>query len=160
MYFQYMASNAPFRDQEDTNLISVRMRDAEALGYKLPDWCTPDFYTHEHNKNQRIWLKKDESNNATFKVHSFDRDDAAILEGTEKTYFASLKWIDTEEKAEALYLVGTYYEYGWGGVKKDCQKAYHFYEMAEKKGDKRAKKKMSSKGVKNLRDAIREILKL
>ena len=102
MYFQYMASNAPFRDQEDTNLISVRMRDAEALGYKLPDWCTPDFYTHEHNKNQRIWLKKDESNNATFKVHSFDRDDADILEGTEKTYFASLKWIDTEEKAEAL----------------------------------------------------------
>ena len=33
-----------------------------------------------------------------------------------------------------------------------------YYEMAEKKGDKRAKKKMSSKGVKNLRDAIREIL--
>ena len=54
MYFQYMASNAPFREQEDTNLISVRMRDAEALGYKLPEWCTPEFYSYEHNKNQRI----------------------------------------------------------------------------------------------------------
>ena len=45
MFFQYMASNAPFQEQEDTNLISVRMRDAEALGYKLPEWCTPEFYS-------------------------------------------------------------------------------------------------------------------
>ncbi len=101
MYFQYMASNAPFRDQEDTNLISVRMRDAEALGYKLPDWCTPDFYTHEHNKNQRIWLKKDENNNATFRVRSFEYDDFDMFK-SDKPYFASLRWIDSEEKAEAL----------------------------------------------------------
>ena len=101
MYFQYMASNAPFREQEDTNLISVRMRDAEALGYKLPDWCTPEFYSYEHKKNQRIMLKKDENNNATFRVRSFEYDDFDMLE-SDKSYFASLRWIDTEEKAEAL----------------------------------------------------------
>jgi len=101
MYFQYMASNAPFREQEDTNLISVRMRDAEALGYKLPEWCTPEFYSYEHNKNQRIMLKKDENNNATFRVRSFEYDDFDMLE-SDKSYFASLRWIDTEEKAEAL----------------------------------------------------------
>lgn len=101
MFFQYMTSNVPFRNQADTNILNIRMRDAAAQGLKLPDWCTPEFYSYEHNKNQRINLKIDENNNATFAVRSFEKDDADIID-TDKLYFASLKWINTEEKAAVL----------------------------------------------------------
>ena len=101
MFFQYMASDVPFQDKKDENILNIRMRDAVEQGLKLPDWCTPEFYSYEHNKNQRIQLKIDENNNATFTVRSFEKDDADIMD-TDKAYFASLRWIDTEEKAENL----------------------------------------------------------
>ena len=65
MFFQYMASDTPFQDKKDENILNIRMRDAVEQGLKLPDWCTPEFYSYEHNKNQRIQLKIDENNNAT-----------------------------------------------------------------------------------------------
>ena len=91
MFFQYMTSNVPFRNQADTNILNIRMRDAAAQGLKLPDWCTPEFYSYEHNKNQRIMLLNEIAKNPNYILVDEYCDENLSGAGTYRPEFERLK---------------------------------------------------------------------
>lgn len=60
-----------------------------------------------------------------------------------------------EKYGEAAYKLGTYHEYGYAGLMKDCDRAYEYYSGSAERGYKLAKGKMSYEKIKKFINALK-----
>ena len=82
------------------------------------------------------------------------------LDKHKKAYEMLLLAAETNDEmfGEAAYKLGTYHEYGYAGLTKDCEKAYEYYAASAACGYKLAKEKMPYEKIKKFMKAFKAVV--